>query len=136
MMTPAEFHEGWRAALEEYLRSGIQQETARWASKGCSCCSSAWQPLFAWLECDLLATAKNCKLAIIEHHWQTRFYQHLSPVFGLVQMIYMGWRQLCDDEWDPLMMDATDQRKWLSDWAQADLARSGDDCNRGLEYGF
>ena len=136
-MTPAEFHEGWRAALEEYLRSGIQQETARWASKGSSCCSSAWQPLFAWLECDLLATAKNCKLAIIEHHWQTRFYQHLSPVFGLVHMIFMGWSQLCnDDDDDHLMMDSTDQRKWLSDWAQADLARSGKIAMEGLSTAF
>jgi hypothetical protein len=56
-------------------------------------------------------------------------------VFGLAQMSFMGWSQLCD-VYDNLMMDSTDRRQWLSDWAQADLRRCGKIAMEGLTTAF
>jgi hypothetical protein len=38
-----------------------------------------WQPV-----------TEEFKAAIVQHHWQTRFYQQLSPVIAFVEMVQLG----------------------------------------------
>jgi hypothetical protein len=121
MLTAAEFHVGWKQAL--------QQQIANLASAGQSTRQQYDAlPIWGWLQEEINSTALAAHQDIEEHHWQTRFYQHLSPVIALVDMIWLGWCHLPIKGWTDyhplLLMKEQDQRQWLSDWAAQDLQRA------------
>jgi hypothetical protein len=130
ILTAAEFHNGWKQAVQQAIANlELREKTTRQQYEEAL-------PIWGWLREEMNSTALAAQQEIVEHHWRTRFYQQLSPVIGLVDMVYMGWCHLPLPGWRDypgLLMDATAQRQWLADWANQDLQRAGDCSVIGLQ---
>ena len=86
VVTPEDFHQGWVAALHRCLRDTCQAARTRWTP---TCKSQHVLPIWLALRCWQPMT-EELQAAIVQHHWQTRFYQQLSPVIAFVEMVQLG----------------------------------------------
>ena len=81
------FHQEWVAAFDCFLKDAAEASAAKWiddySSKASNC--HCLTPIVLSARC----LASHFKVAIVQHHWQTRFYQQLSPVIALVAMARM-----------------------------------------------
>ena len=76
LMSQESFHEGWVAALASLLEGAAQKHRAKWRPSPVNSCDVI---SFAAQHAASAAT-DNFQKGVIDHHWQTRFYQQLSAV--------------------------------------------------------
>ena len=135
-LTPEEFHQGWATEFDRWLKHAIQEANNEWRDRcGFSYSSEEERlhkqeierlrhchvrPIQLALRCFLSSLSAEFKAAVVHHHWQTRFYQQLSPVIALVQMANLHRRYFeLDDDFRERIEAQAERNEWLMGWLNA-----------------
>jgi hypothetical protein len=109
-VTPEDFHQEWAAAFDRLLQDAAEATNAKWPNINSTYSNEAFnldslKPILLTARC----LASHFKAAIVQHHWQTRFYQQLSPAIALVEMACLYYRNLPPSDKED---DCESQRFW------------------------